>query len=166
MPVPSDFDMRRPSGASTVEWMITSLERDLAHQLEPGEDHPVLPEADDVARRRVEVARIEVRAGPGVSSGQPSVANGQSADENHVSSTSVSRVSSPEPHSAHAAGSVSSTVRCPSGQYQTGIWWPHQICREMFQSGAFSSESIAKRVLALGMEEHARDSGAPRAAAA
>ena len=24
MPVPSDFDMRRPSGASTVEWMITS----------------------------------------------------------------------------------------------------------------------------------------------
>ena len=25
MPVPSDFDIRRPSGASTVEWMITSL---------------------------------------------------------------------------------------------------------------------------------------------
>ena len=25
MPVPSDFDMRRPSGASTVEWMTTSL---------------------------------------------------------------------------------------------------------------------------------------------
>ena len=29
-PVPSDFDIRRPSGASTVEWMITSRERDLA----------------------------------------------------------------------------------------------------------------------------------------
>ena len=24
MPVPSVFDIRRPSGASTVEWMITS----------------------------------------------------------------------------------------------------------------------------------------------
>ena len=34
-------------------------ERHLAHQLETGEDHPVLPEADDVARRRVQVARIE-----------------------------------------------------------------------------------------------------------
>ena len=80
-----------------------------------------------------------------MSSGQPSVANGQSAELNHVSSTSVSRVSSVEPHSAHAAGSVSSTVMCPSGQYQAGIWWPHQIWREMYQSGAFSSESIAKR---------------------
>ncbi len=25
MPVPSDFDMRLPSGARIVEWMITSL---------------------------------------------------------------------------------------------------------------------------------------------
>ena len=55
-----------------------------------------------------------------MSSGQPSVANGQSADENHVSSTSVSRRSEVEPHSAHADGSVSSTVTWPSGQYQTG----------------------------------------------
>ena len=62
-----------------------------------------------------------------------------------MSSTSVSRSSSVEPHSAHAVGLVSATVTCPSGQYQTGSWWPHQICREMFQSGAFSSESIAKR---------------------
>jgi hypothetical protein len=45
-----------------------------------------------------------------VSSGQPSVANGQSADENHVSSTSVDLVSSGDPHSVHASGSVSSTV--------------------------------------------------------
>src|SRR5581483_143371 len=34
-------------------------ERHLAEQLEPGEDHPVLPEADDVARSRLQVARIE-----------------------------------------------------------------------------------------------------------
>ena len=25
MPVPSDFDIRRPSGARTVEWMTTSV---------------------------------------------------------------------------------------------------------------------------------------------
>ena len=34
-------------------------ERDVAHQLEPGHDHPVLPEADDLARGRVDVARVE-----------------------------------------------------------------------------------------------------------
>ena len=59
MPVPRLFDIRPPAGACTSEWMTTSRERDVAHQLEPGEDHPVLPEADDVARRRVEVARVE-----------------------------------------------------------------------------------------------------------
>ena len=61
MPVPRLFDIRRPSGASTVEWMITSRERDLAEQEEPGEDHPVLPEADDLARGRVDVARVVAR---------------------------------------------------------------------------------------------------------
>ena len=61
MPLPSDFDMRRPSGASTVGWMTTSSNGPLAEQLEPGEDHAVLPEPDDVARRRVHVARIELR---------------------------------------------------------------------------------------------------------
>ena len=33
-------------------------ERDLAHQLEAGPDHPVLPEPDDLARGRVDVARV------------------------------------------------------------------------------------------------------------
>ena len=80
-----------------------------------------------------------------MSSGQPSVANGQSADENHVSSTSVERVSSVEPHSAHASGSSPRTVTWPSGHSQSGSWWPHQIWREMFQSGASSSDEIAKR---------------------
>ena len=50
-----------------------------------------------------------------MSSGQPSVANGQSADENHVSSTSGSRVSSCWPHSAHASGVVSATRHVPVG---------------------------------------------------
>ena len=62
-----------------------------------------------------------------------------------MSSTSSLRVSSVEPHSAQASGSVSATVSWPSGHSQTGSWCPHQICREMFQSGALSSESIAKR---------------------
>ena len=59
------------------------------------------------------------------------VANGHSAEENQVSSTSGSRSSAAEPHVAHAAGSSSATVSCPSGQYHTGIWCPHQSCREM-----------------------------------
>src|SRR5207302_7140299 len=75
----------------------------------------------------------------------PSVANGQSADENHVSSTSGSRVSSCEPHSVHADGAVSATVTWPFGQYQTGSWWPHQSCREMFHGRIAFSQSSATR---------------------
>ena len=51
-------------------------------------------------------------------------------------------------------------VRCPSGHVQIGIWWPHQSCRETHQSGAFTSESIANAVLALGV---VADAAAPRA---
>ncbi|MDQ4018358.1 MAG: class I tRNA ligase family protein, partial [Actinomycetota bacterium] len=36
-------------------------ERDVAHDLEPRPDHPVLPEADDLARGRVDVARVVAR---------------------------------------------------------------------------------------------------------
>src|SRR5947208_15669114 len=57
----------------------------------------------------------------GVSSGQPSVANGHNADENQVSSTSSSWPSSVDPHSTQASGGDSATVICPSGQYQAGI---------------------------------------------
>ena len=78
-----------------------------------------------------------------MSSGQPSVANGQSADENHVSSTSGSRVARAEPHSAHASGSVSAQVTCPSGQYQIGSWWPHHSWRDTFQGRIAFSQSSA-----------------------
>ena len=142
MPVPRLFDMRRPSAASTVEWMITSVNGTSPTQLEPRPDHPVLPEADDLARGRVDVAGV-VAASSGVCSGQPSVAYGHSAEENQVSSTSGSRSSSVEPHSAHASGAGHAQVTWPSGQYQSGSWCPHQSWREMFQSGISSSERIA-----------------------
>ena len=80
-----------------------------------------------------------------------------------MSSTSVSRTISVEPHSAHAAGSVSSTVRCPSGHVQMGSWWPHQICREMFQSGASSSDWIAKRCCDSGWKTTRRSRSAASA---
>ena len=70
------------------------------------------------------------------------MANGQSAELNHVSSTSVSRVSSVEPHSAQACGSVSATVTWPSGQYHTGSWWPHQSCRLMHHGRRLSIQSM------------------------
>ena len=64
-------------------------ERALAHLLDAGEHHARQPEEDDVVaageyRIRVEVLQI-VRL-----LGQPSVLNGHSAEENHVSSTSSS----------------------------------------------------------------------------
>ena len=47
-----------------------------------------------------------------------------------------------DPHSAHASGSDSTTVMCPSGQYQTGIRWPHQSWRDTHQGRI---ESIQRR---------------------
>ena len=87
--------MRPPVGREHRRVDDHVAERDVAHQLEAGHDHSVLPEEDDLAPGRVDVARDRSARSSGVSSGQPSVANGQSADENHVSSTSGSRSSSP-----------------------------------------------------------------------
>jgi hypothetical protein len=73
-----------------------------------------------------------------VSSGQPSVENGHRPDENHVSSTSGSRRTGP-PQSGQLVTSVRATWMEPSrSQYQAGIWWPHQSCREMGQGRMFS----------------------------
>src|SRR5690606_10416214 len=75
----------------------------------------------------------------GVSCGQPSVENGHSAEENHVSSTSSScrRVSLPD--SALASSRLYATVTLPSSSYQAGIRCPHHNCREIHQSWIFSS---------------------------
>ncbi len=101
-----------------------------------------------------------------MSSGQPSVANGHSADENHVSSTSGSRTSSREPHSAHASGSVSAHVTCPSGQYQIGSWWPHQSWRDTFHGRIAFSQSSATRFCTGGWNVTRPDSIASTAASA
>src|SRR5262245_26383128 len=74
----------------------------------------------------------------GVLSGQPITENGQSCDENQVSSTSGSCVNFFEPQVAQTAGSSSETVRWPFSQVNAGIRWPHQSCREMHQSWMFS----------------------------
>ena len=80
--------MRRPSVASTVEWMITSL-----NGISPSSSSPL--KIMRFSQRRM-ISRAVVFSVPGyhasssgVSSGQPRIANGQSADENQVSSTSV-----------------------------------------------------------------------------
>ena len=65
------------------------------------------------------------------------MANGQSQEENQVSRTSSSclRLSTPAPHLPQAVGVVRATVVSPHlPQYQAGMRWPHQSCREMHQS--------------------------------
>ena len=67
-----------------------------------------------------------------------SVVKGTRPDENHVSSTSGSRLSSPLTPAARACwiASASSwaTNTWPSSAYQAGIWWPHHSWREIHQS--------------------------------
>src|ERR1700726_1995792 len=63
------------------------------------------------------------------------VENGHSAELNHVSSTSGSCVSLPEPHFVHFDGvSRATMISSQSPQYQAGIRCPHQSWREMHQS--------------------------------
>ena len=72
-------------------------------------------------------------------SGQPRVENGQSAELNHVSSTSGSRWICLLWQASHSQASVRETVRWPlTAHYHAGIWWPHQSWREMHQSWTFS----------------------------
>ena len=68
-----------------------------------------------------------------MSSGQPSVENGQRPELNQVSKMSGSCCSSAagRPHTSQALGPAASaeTVTWPSGQYQAGIRWPHHSWR-------------------------------------
>jgi hypothetical protein len=62
------------------------------------------------------------------------VEKGQRPEENQVSSTSSSWRRLAPPQVVQAAGVWRATVTWPSGQYQAGIWWPHQSWRLMHQS--------------------------------
>ena len=73
-----------------------------------------------------------------MSSGQPSVENGHSPEENQVSSTSASCVQ-PSPAGGCSSGPTQTTS--PAGPYQTGMRWPHHSWREMHQSCMSSTQA-------------------------
>jgi ATP-dependent Lon protease len=74
--------------------------------------------------------------------GQPRTANGQSPEENQVSSTSSSCSNAPPPHFLHADGALRPAMYSPQpSHFQTGILCPHQSWREMHQSRMFSIQS-------------------------
>ena len=115
------------------------------------------------ATQRKMISRAVVRklgrdrrpAARGVSSGQPRVANGHSAELNQVSSTSVScsqrAGSMPRSRAARAASSSdSATISSPAAQYQTGIRWPHQSWREMHQGRMFPHPVEVDPLVAVG----------------
>ncbi len=105
IPVPRLFDIRRPSGAWITEWMFTS-----ENGISPVNSSPIITiraTHKKMMSRAVESTSVGYQARiSGVSSGQPSVANGQSAEENHVSSTSSSRRSSPSQVPQRSGASV------------------------------------------------------------
>jgi hypothetical protein len=72
-----------------------------------------------------------------VSSGQPSVENGHSPEENQVSSTSSSWLQ-PSPEGGSSSGPTQTVW--PSGPYQTGMRCPHQSWRLMHQSCMWSTQ--------------------------
>ena len=68
--------------------------------------------------------------------------NGQSALENHVSSTSgscwMSSLRQRVQRVGSGASSSGTTISSQSRQYHTGMEWPHQIWRDTGQSRMFS----------------------------
>ena len=91
MPLPSDLDMRRPSGASSDRVDVHVGEGHLAHELEAHHHHARHPQEDDVAGGGVDVGGVEGLELGGLL-GPARVAKGHRAEENHVSSTSSSWV--------------------------------------------------------------------------
>src|SRR6185312_2150724 len=77
--------------------------------------------------------------------GQPSVENGHSADENHVSSTSSSWRNAPIGDTlacVRASVSSSPTKMLPASSYHAGMRCPHHNWREMHQSWMLSSHCV------------------------
>ena len=108
MPVPRLFDIRRPSGAWMTELMFTS-----AKGTSPVNSRPIITiraTQRKMMSRAVTSTSVGYQArSSGVSSGQPSVANGHRAELNQVSSTSSSWRSSP-PHFPHRSGGSVATI--------------------------------------------------------
>ena len=134
MPVPSDFDIRRPSGAWITEWMFTSVNGISPVNSIAEHHHAGHPEEDDVARRgehvgRVEGAQLRRLLGPAERGERP-----QRRTRTRCRARR-GRAPSPRPRAARCRRSVSSP------RYQTGSWWPHQSWREMHQGRMFSSQS-------------------------
>ena len=98
------------------------------------------------------VGRVEALAGPAVCSGQPSVENGHSPEENQVSSTSV--VLAPARAGGGSLVAGRRTTVSPSGPYQTGMRWPHQSWREMHQSRMLSIQSKYAALQLLRVDLH------------
>ncbi len=77
---------------------------------------------------------------------------GQRAEENQVSRTSSSWCRARSPQVAHDSGVVRETVAWPLGQYQAGIWCPHQSWREMHQSWMLRIHAMYVLVQPSGMK--------------
>ena len=113
----------------------------VAHELQAHHHHARHPEEEDVEaghEHRGRVKGLEQRG----RSGHPRVEKGQSAELNQVSRTSSSWTRCMPPHFGQAGGACMATATSPHpSQVQAGIWWPHQIWREMHQSRMFSIQS-------------------------
>ena len=86
-----------------------------------------------------QIASGSSAAGPRCLSGQPSVENGHSPDENQVSSDVLVLPQRSRRTARTPSASPRATIISPqASQYQAGMRCPHQSCREMHQSRMFS----------------------------
>ena len=109
----------------------------------PGHDHARDPEEEDVVARlqhggRIEAAQVGRVVRPAERAERP-----EPRAEPGVQHVGVLLELSRCRSARRSSGPRALTVISPqSAQYQTGMRWPHQSWREMFQSRMFSSQSV------------------------
>ena len=117
---------------------VDVAERHVAHELQSHHHHAGDPEEDDVEAGDQHAARDRSAPSSPVRSGQPSVENGHSAEENQVSSTSSSWRSAAARRRLVARRAPPPRCGrrrpCPAGSYQAGMRWPHHSWRLTHQS--------------------------------
>jgi hypothetical protein len=122
----------------------TRVERRFAHEGVPRHDHARDPEEQDLGAGDEHVGRDRTRAGPRTPHRASRAWRAATATRRTRCRARPRPDAHGPPHAAHSLRSSRARDELRAdpalAQYQTGMRWPHQSCREMFQSRMFSSQ--------------------------
>ena len=155
MPVPRLFDIRRPSGARIVEWMITSVNGMSPISSSPAKIMRGTQRKMMSRRGRVDVARVEALEVRRVAPASPASRTARAQTRTRCRARPRRDGARRRRTRRTRRGPSRRTVVCPSGQYQTGIRWPHHSWRETHH-GRIVSQPVERDLVCCGRVERTR----------